>query len=676
MEKIEGTLRVTKSKDGKNIYKCQYTDAKGKAKEAAIMTHAVWFKDEDAVDGAQILFEREGGLLTKVTIVGKEEVAPQLKPPTQKNPAFQQNRQGGQRSFTGGGYGNTYRGSQPNRSGMPATAANLPDATAPYNFVPQNCVLEAPEISADEPRYSGSLVCSLKALTPLLVSGEQQQKSTQNEAAKKTFFTVDGCPVIPGTSLKGLIRSYVETLTCSAISFMNDRHIFWRNFDDNAYKLLFLMGKEDSSHPRKHEAPIYPQKAGYLIRRGADYYIVPVTAKYALKNSAKTPGYLRVQTGPMPKKKFDYDFALFPKGQEGIPLADKVIDDFLLQITPVQEMTLQKYSVSDVRTMKEDAYIPVFYMTGTDGQIDAIGLARYFRHYKQHTPGELRDNTATPLDEGQEDFASRLFGYAKKEKSLRGKVAFSCAVFPADTQSMNLRDAVLGEPHPTCFAHYLQQDKTKLRTMRKNNHRYDVNSMSNYNGLGKIRGRKFYWHKGELDVPQPPNDNKNCQNKLVPLCAGSEATFTVYLDRLSLIELGAVLEALLLPSDNRHKIGMGKSFGLGSVEIRLLHSDVAATRERYGDLEARFRNVMAGKRTDVADEPVCFESARNAFRQWLVDALKAKGQSAGRYEDLPHIAAFLHLTDFVHKPDINKTKNMELKEFKDLRVLPEALAVR
>lgn len=97
------------------------------------------------------------------------------------------------------------------------TTGPVPAATAPFNFIPYDPDAVLDDWPKEERgHWSGRIVCQLKALTPLLVSGAQTRKS-ENEPSECRFATVDGKPVIPGTSIKGMLRNLVQILSFSAM---------------------------------------------------------------------------------------------------------------------------------------------------------------------------------------------------------------------------------------------------------------------------------------------------------------------------------------------------------------------------------------------------------------------------------------------------------------------------
>lgn len=140
-------------------------------------------------------------------------------------------------------------------------------ATAPYNFVSyDNQNLLGP--SSDKELYSGTIECTLKALTPLLVASSTEK--TDNKG--REFLKLDnGKLVIPGSSLKGMVRSYVEALSRSAISIINDNRVFYRNVTE----------KDGSDYKRLGNFPKQGEKilGGFIKPKGSKYKIYPADVR-------------------------------------------------------------------------------------------------------------------------------------------------------------------------------------------------------------------------------------------------------------------------------------------------------------------------------------------------------------------------------------------------------------
>lgn len=611
---ITGTLRIRPTKKGK-AFEAEYQKRNGKNGIVNIQPNIMYFDQAKAVDGDSVELEWDlKGTITRCSIPGKEaEPAP---PKTPTRPA----------SYTNSG--------RPGQGHSPKDPP-LTNATAPYNFIPYEprSVLQHVE-STESPDqcWSGVLQCSLEALTPLLVAGPQAR--TENGPARKDFFTVNGRYVIPGSSIKGMLRSFVEVLSFSHLRPMNTKSIFWRAVVNDAYRGQFQGADE-------------PILGGYLIKRGAKYRLVQAKVQAVALNTQPSPGKELVKTGNMGNKQHNYIFARLHETERDVP--DDVADDFLNQRTPAQ---ITKWNNENYEKRITDNGIPVFYNEDNSGKITALGLCRYFRLKYVHTPADFAPDNGL-------DFARVLFG-ATRDQGRAGRVAVGAALVTGEPDGEY--PTVLGQPHPTCLAHYLVQNSVK-RSKDKNK----PETFTSYNDeLFRLRGRKWYWHR-DLDVPKPPNDNTKVHSTLCPLQAGATASFQIRVDRVTSLELGALFEALELVDGHAHKLGLGKSMGLGSVRLTVDRAEVRRVGERYASLGAR----LGGH--SMALDGTMREEMRAAFRNTILHRISKQypeWKEIKDYEDLPPIKALRLMMDFNNKPDNVKTKCMTVDDFKKNSLLP------
>ena len=95
--------------------------------------------------------------------------------------------------------------------------------------------------------------------------------------------------------------------------------------------------------------------------------------------------------------------------------------------------------------------------------------------------------------------------------------------------------------------------------------------------------RKLYHHHGRRSVSQPgggPHKGKHA-NELHPVTAGSVFTFRVDFEDLDASEVALLAWAIELEPGLLHKMGRGKSFGLGSVKMRITQRSIQEARSRY-----------------------------------------------------------------------------------------------
>lgn len=166
-------------------------------------------------------------------------------------------------------------------------------AVAPYNFVElPNQVISA-ELDADgdlinhdtyhSDRHTGKIQCILTTSSPLYIRGgwgveeyrefsEAQFKDLPDLAKEKRaqFFTnpVKQRPVIPGSSLRGMMRALVEIITFGKLELVSgEEHFFFRA----------VAAQKDDPLANKYKKKINSKtvKAGYLVRQKEEWYIRP-----------------------------------------------------------------------------------------------------------------------------------------------------------------------------------------------------------------------------------------------------------------------------------------------------------------------------------------------------------------------------------------------------------------
>lgn len=183
-------------------------------------------------------------------------------------------------------------------------------ATAPYNFIPLPdrvvTVVESADALPDHHRFdvqlrTGYFEVVLTTHAPLYIRGAlsnerrdgqpsefeqvERQKSAKEALPfredlrnKPDFFSPGGQPMIPGSSLRGMLRSLLEIVSYGKCSRVTDFHkIFFRAVaaeDDNPLKFAYYdraLGKQGKR-----------VNAGFLISRGDNWYIQPALNGMAL----------------------------------------------------------------------------------------------------------------------------------------------------------------------------------------------------------------------------------------------------------------------------------------------------------------------------------------------------------------------------------------------------------
>ncbi len=187
-----------------------------------------------------------------------------------------------------------------------------------------------------------------------------------------------------------------------------------------------------------------------------------------------------------------------------------------------------------------------------------------------------------------------------------------------------------------------------------------------------------------MDNIEPANDNSNVQTTLRPLGPGSRFSFTLHLDGVTKEELGAILLALELPQGHAHKLGMGKSIGLGSVKITVNEMKVLPSSSKYGSILDRINGNLQAKAPNKKECKTAFKTMiLKRLNQPADDYTDEKTDAA--YEDLPEIKALRAMMDYEGSPSGNKTAMMPLernrvkipggRSYQEKAILPDALEV-
>lgn len=153
-----------------------------------------------------------------------------------------------------------------------------PPAHAPYNFVPlPDHIVAAESIPAHDQyyadRHTGYFDVNLTTETLLYIRGmltEGEAVTKEQHKNKSDFFQLGGKPIIPGSSLRGMIRSLVEIITFAKMTRVSDKpKIFFRA----------VAAKSDDPLGGHYKQVIGSfgrnVRAGYLEKQGENWFIRP-----------------------------------------------------------------------------------------------------------------------------------------------------------------------------------------------------------------------------------------------------------------------------------------------------------------------------------------------------------------------------------------------------------------
>lgn len=475
-------------------------------------------------------------------------------------------------------------------------------AWAPYNFVP---MLDKPLYAAldrDAQRHdvyaqgthTGYFDVALTTETPLFIRGmltEDQVTVTDENGVKRpnteqeigeltrnnaAFFSIDGeRPVIPGSSLRGMLRTLVEIITRSKMHFVSDnklvyRAIYYADALTNTYRDIAT----DVTGAKKYVYPTRQMHGGYL-RRGespSGWVIQPAKQHYD-ESFTLVKRKDVVDQGISEKPAFKtYSVGVRPPtgrhthtGNQGVELeiaeaggikrqpgADYVAATLLISSTvgkiggkgsnrtwypaiyaedpdaepiPISQRIWDDFVMDrdlkrgiDNRRIEREGDM-LFYLLDNNGELRFFGPTMFFRmpydySIQQLVPAELRQHNP------RLDYTEALFGYVSEQGEDRtvptyaGRVSVTSAHVTHVPGEGGYYDA---EIVPRILAS--PKPTTFQHYLEQPDAAKgldgDVAKLHHYGTRGaKLRGRKLYWRQGIADATaaQEPDRNKTPEN--------------------------------------------------------------------------------------------------------------------------------------------------------------------
>ena len=503
---------------------------------------------------------------------------------------------------------------------------------SPYNFVPLNEKVFFPPwaslVSHDYPfkeGLSGKIKLTLTAKTPIFIRGKQYDEES-NGAKKYAFMQHNGKYCIPGSSLKGMIRSVLEIMSFGKLDRFNNFRLGYRDLRNpiytDAYRNKKIYGGWLSKNHRTNE---------YIIRY---YSLDTVTKIYHNKiDELYQTQFEKTYKDTIEKKEYQktewkYDqikkrnksiYLNFNEVENSFKIGSKKNHNGILVFTgqsgPRKRKGKEKWvgkvrefvfsRPNEVFTIKKDHFliknfftahkdqspndqsdeykyrkkqldngeeIPIFIAFKKIGalsnpeDIEHFGIS--YMHqlpYKNTIANAIKQEV--PIDTNALDFADVLFGYINDKNALKGRVSFKNAYTESKTNG-DFHTKTLSSPKPTFYPFYLEQNGEELVT-------YDDDN-------AKIAGRKRYPVK-EL-IQKNNEENKKINISFLPLPKKTKFTTEIAYHNLLPIELGALLSAITFHGNHKdhfHTLGMAKPYGYGAVSIEI---------EGYNDLKKHLKS--------------------------------------------------------------------------------------
>jgi CRISPR-associated protein (TIGR03986 family) len=511
---------------------------------------------------------------------------------------------------------------------------NRRPARSPYNFVPLNGeIVESTATNAkpaEKPLKSGYIDFKIEAKTDIFIRG-----------LKEMFFSPNGKLCIPGSSLRGMLRTLTEICSYSKMEFVNrNRRIFFRNFGDRQYRNRLDKMKQNiqAGWLFKYKDKYYfdnNKGNGYKIYRihrasiknehhvnsiysfTKIYYQEPYNSieikSYSISkdNSANSTGFLLI-TGNIPNKMYERIIESHTINANNLN-AQTIKTEYYQDVTSIIELyksdETRNPEVDLVEHLKSTNPVPCFVHVDSNNRPTCIGHMPNFR-----IPSDYKIvNAISQKNEGIVDFAKSMFGIVYDQDNPPPAKAGKLFVEDSWAEGRPLQDFgvfnILSSPKPSSYQLYLEQDAL--------NHQYtrSKENLITWNAQGaKIRGNKLYFHSnkdwGEAHSQNVPIKGQNISrnritreqliNEVFPseneakkkplwtvgsvIKDGAIFRGRIRFENLTEEELGCLLFTMDLPADCFHKIGMGKPIGLGSIQISDLILTLINRGKRYTSL--------------------------------------------------------------------------------------------
>ena len=518
----------------------------------------------------------------------------------------------------------------------------------PYNFVRLSSGPVARASTDEGGRLWGRISCTLRTRTPLGMPDAGSKQAGSKQAGSKQAGSEQagseqaGSPefwpffranygergeqlAIPGSEIRGVIRSAFEALDNACLSVNNDntlssRHPIARKpgllvFEDNTWVLYAtsckLIIQIECNTKTKKDVPLHTCLENFLHKAGCDdimaYHELLLKEGKLRKEEALRVWPTLLGDGLQLfafEKPSDEQDSLTVSGLEEAVAAYEENLSIYEKNNPDNEMFYE-----DVRPKRDGSYTPLFYeevskgdsneeVSKGDSKLVYLSPAQISRSVYHNTVSNLLGDHARCTDPDQACEGCRLFGLVGPAGARASKLRFTDAVITHErtiiTHERTIEKRILKElasPKPSAVEFYTKRPSRALVwTYDYMVTGYDTESGNPTRELlvgsdsVRLRGRKFYLHcrKGDDEILSScSQESKALVGKAAErtietelLRSGSEFCFDVYFEGITREQLDKLVWTLCIGENSldgaqMHKIGCGKPLGLGSVKVRV-----------------------------------------------------------------------------------------------------------
>lgn len=543
-------------------------------------------------------------------------------------------------------YGSKDRQESTKPVSLPYNFVSLPEQVIPAEFFEPDSGKDVKDLYKQHVltngKNSGYIDIDVLTQTPLFIGGNVV---TQNGEEYQEFFGGNDNPIIPGSSLKSMIKQILKIVTASGFKAYNsesgvgdfeDCRLFYRevgNIKSDYQSKMIESCRVNGKWTSKTKA-----KAGFIMKTvNHEFYVVNSDFKpleyekyphLKHKNGNASidweDSYVDIHTGKMGNKKFfvrifkPRDFA---NGR--ILISEEVINNYnfdsdrnTINLLEIDNDKVDKNgksgSVAKSYTGCSDItyVVPCFYKI-ENGKVQHFGHGRFYRIPYDKSIG---DHLPTALIE-QKDVVDLTESILGRSRDWTGRVSFSEAHLCNEPKWCECsKPQPLMGPKPTSYQFYLNQNSK-------------TDTCENWNNKdATIRGYKLYWHQSKDKAKSWKNSSNTNGDKLSkyiqPIDSGMTFKSRIYFDNLSDIELGALLLTLNLDqldakADEKksisYKLGKGKSIGLGSIK---LNSSLYIL-----DRDKRYNTLFDKNTWQLGETDISNDTFINAFLKYRNDSL-------------------------------------------------------
>lgn len=479
----------------------------------------------------------------------------------------------------------------------------------PYNFISIDKEIDVRTDQINIGNNTGILHCSLLTKTPLAIPDTETVTRDDREHPTYKFMRLNGKPAIPGSSIRGALRSTYETLTNSCFVTLDSTGgmLSARVQAKRPYNAGILKKKEDNTW-ELYGATRYRLRCinGYRNKNtecryiseidcNGNRYIIDKTTGEEYRNGDYVGAVIDREQQNCQKiyKKNEKDYVLyvgepiFNKKNESVfevkerkKYLSSEIEDALERLENTllfyRNKAINKGLGKDVgahtgyknfdNIYMNGSVIPIWY-SEENGHLYFSFACIGRKTYENRVSDLIGENRIKCKSRENLCPACRMFGMAGKGgKDLgigsRIKITDALAVEGSYKFKENVTIKELGSPRTSYRLFY-----------SKNGEEYDAEGT-------EINGRKYYWHIPQAasnasvySVPQSIDRNKTERNMTCELIdKQSVFTFDIYYENLTTEELKQLIWLVTL-GENRensnycYKIGHGRPLGLGSAKI-------------------------------------------------------------------------------------------------------------